>query len=48
MPTWGPLFKSVSSQDQTVVNMRISNLTNYVKSLQGKQQPTTQKENGRP
>jgi hypothetical protein len=28
--------------------MRISNLTNYVKSLQGKQQPTTQKENGRP
>jgi mono/diheme cytochrome c family protein len=36
MPTWGPLFRAVSSQDQAIVNMRISNLTNYLKSLQEK------------
>lgn len=36
MPTWGPLFQTISSRDQAIVNMRISNLTNYVKSLQEK------------
>ena len=36
MPTWGPLFQTVSSHDQAIVNMRISNLTNYLKSLQDK------------
>jgi mono/diheme cytochrome c family protein len=36
MPTWGPLFQTVSSHDQAIVNMRISNLTNYLKSLQVK------------
>ena len=36
MPTWGPLFQTVSSHDQGIVNMRISNLTSYLKSLQVK------------
>ncbi len=36
MPTWGPLFQAVSSHDQAIVSMRISNLTKYVKSLQEK------------
>jgi mono/diheme cytochrome c family protein len=36
MPTWGPLFSSVSGQDSGVVNLRISNLTNYLKTLQEK------------
>jgi len=36
MPTWGPLFQSVSSKDDAIVNMRITNLTNYLKSLQEK------------
>jgi mono/diheme cytochrome c family protein len=36
MPTWGPLFSSVSSHDTSIVNMRISNLTNYIKSIQEK------------
>lgn len=36
MPTWGPLFQSVSGKDQAIVDMRITNLTNYIKSLQEK------------
>lgn len=36
MPTWGPLFSSVSSKDAAIVNMRISNLTAYIKTLQEK------------
>ena len=36
VPTWGPLFPSVSSKDDAIVNMRITNLTNYLKSLQEK------------
>jgi len=36
MPTWGPLFSSVSSKDEAIVNMRIANVTAYVKSLQEK------------
>jgi mono/diheme cytochrome c family protein len=35
MPVWGALFPSVSSS-QGEVQLRISNLTDYVKSLQGK------------
>jgi mono/diheme cytochrome c family protein len=35
MPIWGDLFKSVSS-DQSIVRLRISNLTDYVKSIQTK------------
>ena len=36
MPTWGPLLSSVSGQDAVIVNLRISNLTNYLKTLQEK------------
>jgi len=36
MPVWGPLFASVSSRDQAVVSMRISNVVRYVGSLQAK------------
>lgn len=36
MPVWGPLFSSISQGDQGQVNQRISNLTNYLKSLQAK------------
>jgi mono/diheme cytochrome c family protein len=36
MPTWGPLFSSVSSKDEGIVNMRIANLTAYIKTLQEK------------
>lgn len=35
MPVWGALFPSVS-RSQGEVQLRISNLTDYVKSLQGK------------
>jgi mono/diheme cytochrome c family protein len=36
MPTWGPLFSSVSGADQAIVSMRISNLITYLESLQAK------------
>jgi mono/diheme cytochrome c family protein len=36
MPVWGPLFATVSGRDQSVVNMRISNLVRYLESLQVK------------
>jgi mono/diheme cytochrome c family protein len=36
MPVWGPLFSSVSSRDDAVVQMRISNLIRYIESLQAK------------
>ena len=36
MPVWGPILASVSGHDQTVVNMRISNLVRYIESLQVK------------
>lgn len=36
MPTWGPLFAVVSGQDKAQVDMRISNLILYLKTLQGK------------
>ena len=36
MPVWGPLFESISGGDQAQVNLRISNLTNYIKTLQAK------------
>ena len=35
MPVWGPLFSSMDQSD-AIVNLRISNLTNYIKSLQAK------------
>jgi mono/diheme cytochrome c family protein len=36
MPIWGPLFSSISSSDQAIVNMRIANLVHYLESLQAK------------
>ena len=36
MPVWGPLFSSISGGDQGLVNLRISNLVSYLKSLQVK------------
>lgn len=36
MPVWGPLFATLSGGDQAIVNERIANLTNYIKSLQAK------------
>ncbi len=36
MPVWGPLFSSVSSRDDAIVQMRISNLIRYIETLQAK------------
>jgi mono/diheme cytochrome c family protein len=36
MPVWGPLFLSISGGDQGLVNLRISNLVSYPKSVQVK------------
>lgn len=36
MPIWGPLFSSLGAGDQAQVSLRISNLTNYIKSMQAK------------
>ena len=36
MPIWGPLFASVNQGDQGEVNLRISNLTKYIESIQQK------------
>ncbi len=36
MPVWGPLFSQVSSRDEAIVQMRISNLIRYIESLQVK------------
>jgi mono/diheme cytochrome c family protein len=36
MPVWGPLFSTISQGNQGQVQQRISNLVNYVGSLQAK------------
>jgi mono/diheme cytochrome c family protein len=36
MPVWGTIFKSTSKSDETQVKLRITNLTNYLKSIQEK------------
>jgi mono/diheme cytochrome c family protein len=36
MPVWGPLFATMNRMDQSQVALRISNLTNYIKSIQKK------------
>jgi mono/diheme cytochrome c family protein len=36
MPVWGPVFRALSKGDQATVQLRITNLTNYVESLQVK------------
>jgi mono/diheme cytochrome c family protein len=36
MPVWGTMFKSTSESDEAQVKLRITNLTNYLKSIQKK------------
>ncbi len=36
MPVWGPIFSSVSRQDNAVVQQRIRNINVYIESLQAK------------
>jgi mono/diheme cytochrome c family protein len=36
MPVWGDLFKSLNGGSQSMANMRVANLTAYIKSIQGK------------
>ena len=36
MPMWGPVFRSLSKDDQAVVQLRISNLTKYIEAMQVK------------
>lgn len=36
MPVWGPLFQTMSRNDDAQVTMRINNLTKYLKSIQPK------------
>jgi mono/diheme cytochrome c family protein len=36
MPVWGPILAAVSGNNQSVINMRISNLVRYIESLQVK------------
>ena len=36
MPVWGPVFSSMGKGDQAMVQLRISNLTKYIESLQVK------------
>jgi mono/diheme cytochrome c family protein len=36
MPFWGPLFRSLDSQQESHVKLRIHNLSEYVESLQQK------------
>ena len=37
MPIWGPLFATIRGTDPELVDIRIINLTNYIKSMQAKQ-----------
>jgi mono/diheme cytochrome c family protein len=36
MPMWGEMFRSIDKSNASITQMRVSNLTAYVKSLQGK------------
>ena len=36
MPIWGPVFMSMSHQHESIVHLRVANLTEYIKSLQQK------------
>jgi mono/diheme cytochrome c family protein len=36
MPVWGPVFRQLSSGHQSEVQQRITNLTDYIRSLQQK------------
>jgi len=34
MPIWGPVFDAVNGNDKAVVTLRVTNLVNYIKSIQ--------------
>jgi len=34
MPIWGPVFDSVNNNDKALVQLRVTNLVNYLKSIQ--------------
>ena len=34
MPIWGPVFDAVNSNDKALVQLRVTNLVNYLKSIQ--------------
>lgn len=36
MPVWGPVFLNLNNRQEAAVHMRVSNLTKYIESLQGK------------
>jgi len=36
MPTWGPLFLAMTGENQKAVDQRLTNLTDYLKSIQAK------------
>jgi mono/diheme cytochrome c family protein len=36
MPVWGPIFKMTNGSDEPQVTSRITNLSNYIRSLQAK------------
>jgi len=36
MPIWGPLLSAVSNRDRQQTEMRINNLTSYLRSIQVK------------
>jgi mono/diheme cytochrome c family protein len=36
MPVWGTIFNAMTKSDEAQVKLRITNLTNYIKSIQGK------------
>ena len=36
MPIWGPIFRAVSSGNQSDVELRVNNLTKYIESIQTK------------
>lgn len=36
MPVWGTIFKATNKSEEAQVNLRITNLTNYLKSIQAK------------
>jgi mono/diheme cytochrome c family protein len=34
MPIWGPVFDAVNGNDKALVQLRVTNLVNYIKSIQ--------------
>lgn len=36
MPIWGPVFKSISGQDEGLTTLRVANLVKYIESIQTK------------